>query len=430
MCAPMHARSLGRSLAIPPPPQLLGPSARGRPPSVRAEAVREGPTNFMNMYTALGGSNTCGHGLRKSHDAFQHLVFSGLKEMGRAHQLQPSCVPAMGPDYPASCLSYFAPNATAFATLEFTPNMGDSSGELSRNGAHLTQMARQLLRRGVRVVLVSLVPRPPTCSSCIANFRAAHERIELVASDTRLPLVTMHYAASTWSDDLKHLNEIGHKEVASRVVAHLADDAAWSARRPPPLLAASSSPDVDTSAPLPICVFGADLERMMLPSSRGFGVTWRVGKHKDKPGLVTTTPDSVLRLCVRGLPASFGMSLALERSDVLPMSNVSLGCEGGCVCPLELCSNGDWTLRYQGKGRRRATESYMHRVFGARHGVAHDGLGEPDHGCDCVLTLRNTPTPGDPRPRAKINGLVAGASGAIGWANRFHMNLNPTVLAG
>ena len=212
------------------------------------------------------------------------------------------------------------------------------------------------------------------------------------------------------------------------MLAHFMDDAKWE-RRPLPL-ATSSSPDVDASAPLPICVFGADLARMMLPGSRGFGVTWQVGMHKDKPGLVTTTPDSLLRLCVRGLPSQFGMSLALERSDVLPMSNVSLGCEAPCSCPLELCANGDWTLRFQGKNRRRATESYMHRVFGSRHGVAHDGTSDPEHGCDCVLTLRNTRDPNDPRARAKINGLVAGYGGAIGWANRFHMNLNPTVLSG
>ena len=45
-------------------------------------------------------------------------------------------------------------------------------------------------------------------------------------------------------------------------------------------------------------------------------------------------------------------------------------------------------------------------------------------------TMRNTPVAGDTLPRAKINGLVAGGSGAIGWANRFHMNLNPNVLSG
>ena len=111
-------------------------------------------------------------------------------------------------------------------------------------------------------------------------------------------------------------------------------------------------------------------------------------------------------------------------------SNVSLGCEPGCTCPLELLSNGDWTLRFQGKGRRRATESYMHRVFGGRLGTANDGRGEPAHGCDCVLTLRNTRDATDRNARAKINGMVAGGSGAIGWANRFHMNLNPNVLSG
>ena len=105
-------------------------------------------TSSCRTYTALGGSNTCGHGLRLQYNAFQTLIFEGLKKRGRGEfTLQPSCVPAMGPDYPASCLDYFAPNTTDFATLEFTPNMGDAH-ELDRNQAHLTHMAHSLLRRG------------------------------------------------------------------------------------------------------------------------------------------------------------------------------------------------------------------------------------------------------------------------------------------
>ena len=95
--------------------------------------------------------------------SFQQLVYAGLLKKKGVKRLQPSCVPAMGPDYRASCLAYFAPNTTTFATLEFTPNMGEGR-ELESNGAHLTQMAMQLLQRGVRVVLVSLVPRPPACN--------------------------------------------------------------------------------------------------------------------------------------------------------------------------------------------------------------------------------------------------------------------------
>ena len=87
-------------------------------------------------YTALGGSNTCGHGLVRSSDAFQQLVLKGLLQRRLASRLQPSCIPAMGPDYPASCIAYFAPNTTAYATLEFTPNMGDpNKPELGRNTA-------------------------------------------------------------------------------------------------------------------------------------------------------------------------------------------------------------------------------------------------------------------------------------------------------
>ena len=133
----------------------------GRPP-ITAPA----PLGDQIHYTALGGSNTCGHGLPRRSAAFQHLALAGLQRHGLANNIQPSCIPAMGPDYPASCLSYFAPNTTRYATLEFTPNMGEGR-ELERNGLHLTAMARRLVRRGVKVVIVDLVPRPPTCASCI-----------------------------------------------------------------------------------------------------------------------------------------------------------------------------------------------------------------------------------------------------------------------
>ena len=110
------------------------------------------------------------------------------------------------------------------------------------------------------------------------------------------------------------------------------------------------------------------------------------------------------------------------------MSNVSLACERGCLCPLEKLSNGDWTLRYRGKGSRRATENYMHRVLGSRR--RGPSAAASPAGCDCVLRLENTQDPADTNARAKLNGLVAGSSTMIGWANRFHMGLNPHVLSG
>lgn len=400
-------------------------------------------------YTALGGSNTCGHGLRAANrDAFQTLVSSGLAEAGtRPVTLQPSCIPAMGPDYPASCIEYFAPNTTAFATLEFTPNMGEGR-ELMRNTVHLEQMARGLMRRGSRVVIVSLVPRPPDCSKCIREFEAAHARVQLVARRARLPLISMFYNTSTWSADLKHLNAAGHQQVAAAVLKAFASpasrggrdsDAGGPSERGTGADSSTDGHDDNTdgnehggahSGGLPTCVFGQDLVPLMLPGSRGFGLTWQVGRHRDKPGLLATEPGSVLRLCLRGLPPSFGVSLALERSDVLPMGNVTLGCESPCSCPLELLSNGDWTLRYSGHGTRRATESYMHRVFGARRGVAHDLQGGGSDSCDCVLMVRHEQHAGNSHARIKLNGLVAGGSGRIGWANRFHMGLNPHVLSG
>ena len=34
-------------------------------------------------------------------------------------------------------------------------------------------------------------------------------------------MVTMHYDPATWSDDLKHLNEEGHRQLATSVLAHM-----------------------------------------------------------------------------------------------------------------------------------------------------------------------------------------------------------------
>ena len=381
------------------------------------------------MYTALGGSNTCGHGLKNSKsDAFQQLILRGLVKRQVAFRLQPSCIPAMGPDYSASCLNYFVPNTTRYATLEFTPNLGEGH-ELERNALHLEQMARALMARGVYSVLISLVPHPPACESCAHGFLLGHNKALQVARRTGLPLVTNKYSAEPghWSTDFKHLNELGHRIIADAVLA--AFDGTANTREE------VGGGDRNDGHPytvhaddvqLPACVFGADLEPLMLPGSRGFALTWQAGRYRDKPGLLTTQPNSLLRMCLRKLPPAFGVSLALDRSDVLPMSNLTLGCEKPCVCPLELLSNGDWTLRYKGKGGRRATESYMHRIFGSRR----TGMGKEASSCDCVLNVRNTARIDDPNARAKINGLVAGGSDMIGWANRFHMGLNPNVLSG
>ena len=46
---------------------------------------------------------------------------------------------------------------------------------------------------------------------------------------------------------------------------------------------------------LPTCVFGADLRSLMLPGSRHFELTYVVGKHRDKPGLIATAPDALRR---------------------------------------------------------------------------------------------------------------------------------------
>ena len=445
----------------------------------RIDSGRNGMT-----YTALGASNTCGHGLKARELPFQALLYLELRKRHSVRGFQPSCIAAMGPEYPSSCLDYFAPNTTRFATLEFTPNMGE---ELERQVSYLESMIARLQRRQVHVAIIDLVPRPPGCRSCIESFEASHAQVEQLARRTRAPLVTLRYNESTWSDDLKHLNSEGHRWVAARVMEVF--DAAVEAERsgeaggglPTTALlhllprrrnrrrpigideideidessasdgagagtAARQSTASSTAADIPKCIFGADLKTLMLPGSRGFGLL-DTGRFRDKPGLLSTTPGALLRLCLRGLPMSFGVSLAFERSDALPMSNVSLGCEPGCVCPLELLSNGDWTLHFQGKGNRRATESYMHRVFGARRrvgvsqalpspptraaiGRATASLDSGVSSCDCVLTLRNTQVATDARARVKVNGLVAGASNRISWANRFHMGLNPNVLSG
>ena len=391
--------------------------------------------------------------------------------------MQPSCIPAMGPDYPASCLAYFAPNTTQYATLEFTPNLG-AGHELERNTLHLEQMALTLLERGVRTVLVSIVPMPPTCMTCTQTFLAGHTRVAQVASRTGVPLVVNKFGtnASEWSDDLKHLNEHGHKAVADAVLAHFA---VGEGGAPSALQVQSGARNAARRVPshpwkvravdevLPACVFGADLVPHVLRGSHGFELTNGHGRLRDKPGLLATQPASVLHICLPNLPPSFGVSLALERSDLLPMSNLTFVCEAPCSCPNELLSNGDWTLHFRGKGGRRATENYMHRVFGSRRGAPNDGGGSgvvvggggggsspggsavsfgalasqqtgidgaasisSTRACDCVLTMRNTANPYDPNARAKINGFVAGGSGAIGWANRFHMGLNANVLSG
>lgn len=300
-------------------------------------------TVLGSTYTALGASNTCGHGLKAREVPFQSLLYDALKLRQGVRTFQPSCIAAMGPEYPASCLDYFAPNATSFATVEFTPNMGAIGAELDRSTTYLESMVSRLRRRRVHVAIIDLVPRPPTCETCIAGFEAAHAKVERVARRTRVPLITLHYNETYWSDDLKHLNAEGHRYVAAQTMeafeAAIEHEHAPSSSPMPTRFRArrkalrdegggsdgggggGNGSNADEVA-IPRCVFGPDLTNLMLPDSLGFHLL-QTGKHKDKPGLLGTAPGALLRLCLRDLPTSFGVSLAFERSDVLPMSNVS-----------------------------------------------------------------------------------------------------------
>ena len=165
----------------------------------------------MATYTALGGSNTCGHGV-PTRKAFQSLVFDGLRPLGAA-SLQPSCIPAMGPEYPASCLAYFAPNATRWATLEFSPNIGEGT-TLERDLAFLAHIMRTLRRRRVSLAVVNLLPGGRGAPA----FEANGERVVRLARAYRLPVVTSRYDNATWAADMRHLSEAGHAHVASQVL--------------------------------------------------------------------------------------------------------------------------------------------------------------------------------------------------------------------
>jgi hypothetical protein len=53
-------------------------------------------------YTALGASNTCGHGLKARELPFQALLYLELRKRHSVRGFQPSCIAAMGPEYPSS----------------------------------------------------------------------------------------------------------------------------------------------------------------------------------------------------------------------------------------------------------------------------------------------------------------------------------------
>ncbi|KAL1503871.1 hypothetical protein AB1Y20_012335 [Prymnesium parvum] len=346
------------------------------------------------MYTALGGSNTCGHGSEPPRKMlFRELIYSALRGQGLVDSLKVSCIPAAPPTMAAACLSQFAPAPTSFATVEYTPNMHDQP---SLGLSHLREMLLSLSRRHVRVVVINLVP--PT-----GRYPSLGARVAALAAELRLPSLTLLHSNASWQPDLRHINRVGHAAVASRALRLFLA---------PPALPPSSPPSPPSSpAPLPLCAVGAELRPLILHSSG-----WRLADEPtradaSKAGLLAEAAGASLTLCLRGVPphAAFTAAFLLERSSVRPMSNVSFSCDG-CACPPTPYTTGGETIgSHLFVGARRGG--------GGGHAWVHRLVGRAGPRECCAVALRSG------EGRAKLSGVVFGADASVGgWANSYFLS--------
>ena len=156
------------------------------------------------MYVALGGSNTCGHGLQNKRDSYMHLISRLLKK-----PLMNSCTPATPPVFANKCVDMFVPNNTLYATVEFTPNIA------RRRKDHydaLDNLIKMLLSRSIKTVIVN-INTPP-----FDAFK--NNEIVKIATCNKVKVVTVNCTTSPDLFNYNHLNKLGHNMVASRVSAH------------------------------------------------------------------------------------------------------------------------------------------------------------------------------------------------------------------
>lgn len=277
-------------------------------------------------YVALGGSNTCGHHVPIPRIFFS-LIGSGLQKRGLVNGSLNKCLPAMGPDFSATCLDAMLPRGIRFATVEFLPNM---LIRLTEQQLAFESIVSTLLSRGVATVIVDVLPviRRKRQRTLIAQV---HSNIIAFAARVNAPLISVVELNQSTLFRSHHLNEDGHKLVAKFAIRELGSRLLAGGG----LAAQAASPGAAT------CAVGTALSSSVVRAD-GFApvdIAQAGSADRSTPKVVwqAVSAGARLVLCADGLATMGGegmIMLGLQRTHAgnTPLVGVArIGC-AGCKC--------------------------------------------------------------------------------------------------
>jgi len=301
-------------------------------------------------YVALGGSNTCGHFIKRSsiHCAshckcfganctFVGMLGDFMKKRGLAEHTKNNCVPAMGPEIVATCLDANVPSDAGYATVEYLPNMNMGNRQEAYSREAYNSLLAGLYARRVRTVVVEVCPDwgPNGGHRMIAD---AHETNARSAEALGFPVVTAwgfpNITANRLLFGATHLSFEGNQYVAERVAA-LFTSHRWPWETPTALPAPARAAGAVASTH---CALGKELSEHVLVSEGFAEVDIDHGMHATpKVGLVATRPDAHLALCARAamqrVTSVFYLGFQVSHRKNRPLVGVAaVSCSGSCVC--------------------------------------------------------------------------------------------------
>ena len=295
-----------------------------------------GDATLSTAFLALGGSNTCAHGLTGSERSYADLTANALRISGAVDGLVNNCVAAAGPTFAAACMSRYVPTSAKFATVEYLPNMGfaESTGVEYRAVDALLQRLRAL---EVRVVVVNLY-----VTAGYKNWQQFTKRPMLETTHRKLLRLAAKHGAQSLTVNFSspaqrglfahdnHLNARGHQFVHTELMRLFAE---------PPLAGKGGNDRAPQALTSTQCALGDELKPYVGHRSSFSKVNLCKAKGCKKVTWEAQAPGARLALCLNhsAMPPETRYRVALgfqtsHRQNLPLFGEARLRCSGGCAC--------------------------------------------------------------------------------------------------
>lgn len=440
---------------------------------VAALSTPVGPAELVS----LGGSNTCGHGVR-SWDSFHDQLAARL----RTRQHLNRCLPASGPVFVGMCVESMLPATARYVVVEYLPNIAYGSVTIAEEFEALGRILARVHKIGAHGVLLQIFPQYRKNPRRVMDLRSKHHP-KMKAMATRHGLRTLEVDPTApgmpegllgW--DNVHLSRAGHALVAEWLAGMFLNQTAWAAaaaaaRSAPVPVAAAQSTDPSVVGTGNRCYIGQQLTRAFTTGAHvqqvdmsakhygtapwhddsDSGITTLLPQVQDvarpaahltpKVGLEVRHPAGRIGLCVarndephdtikRTSSATVGVVLSHELNRPL-MGVVAIECVG-CACT---CGAMTWPSRgepgvcvynaLQWKPRRRVTVVEQLGVWIEKE--TNWTRTTSTAWCACELVLR--PWSGPPQPAAGLANASALADGPPRPAERSRLIVRTLIFS-